>query len=230
MSREAMSWQLRRKAKKRSSCSPRCGWPQVCLTFSFITWPHLEFLSPLHRLFKACWFFIKESGSNLLLNSFHLHHPPFKPHYNITNIQESSVLVLSIGKHFFVLQIVRRVPSCGKLQTGCNSRPENQLEKCSSDALYSLILPCCLSACFLWISEEQLLQYSSGAVAASPSPSPLLADGGKPYSTGTRMLPVCPPIKEIPLEVGGVGVIKRGPIISLPLNPFLTQRRKVVDI
>lgn len=40
----------------------------------------------------------------------------------------------------------------------------------------------------------------------------------------------CPPIKETPLEVDGVGVIKRRPVLSLPLNPFLTQRKKVVDI
>lgn len=151
MSKEATSWQLWKKnqRKKCPSCCPRFRWPQVSVTFSFLTWSHLEFLSPLHRLFKACWFFIKESGSNLLLNSFHLHHPPLEPHYNITDIIEApNILALSIGKHFFCAINCAKNPQRGALQAACKSRPKNQLvKKCSPDVPYPFTLPSCLTAC-----------------------------------------------------------------------------------
>lgn len=88
------NWGEKRR-ERGSVCSP-CCW---CL-------PGIHLIcnsSLLRRLFRACWFFIKESGSNLLLNSFHLHHPPVVPHYNITNTKESNILALSMGKHLFVL-------------------------------------------------------------------------------------------------------------------------------
>lgn len=83
-------------------------------------------------------------------------------------------------------------------------------------------------AAFL-LAPQSFLQQIFEADAACPSPSPLVADGGKCSGTGTRMLLVCPPIEVTPLELG-VGWVERsikiGPYTSLPLNKSLLDSEK----